>query len=66
LASLNHKNVVKVYQAGHDGEMTFPDNGPVSSGVSFMIMEYVKGMLLYDICEQYSALGEKVGRFLIM
>ena len=41
LASLNHKNIVKVYQAGHTGEMSFPDNGPVSSGVSYMIMEYV-------------------------
>lgn len=62
---MNHQNIVKVYQAGHDGEMTFPDNGPLSTGVSFMIMEYVQGKLLYDICDQFGALGEKVGRFFI-
>ena len=45
--------------------MSFPDNGPVSSRVSYMIMEYVQGMMLFDICDQYAALGEKVGRFLI-
>ena len=45
--------------------MTFPDGGPVSSGVSYMVMEYVSGMLLFDICDKFAALGEKVGRFLI-
>lgn len=65
LRGLRHQNIVKIYGFGSDGYMTKP-SGRVVENIVFIILEYVSGGLLFDVCQSVGSMGEDAGRFFFM
>lgn len=61
LSSLDHEGVIQIYEYGEDGVIEY--NNKLISGQVYIVMEYVEGSLLFDLCKQMSCMGEDVGRF---
>jgi len=47
---------------GDAGQVVKP-SGRVISNLVFIVMEYVSGGLLFDLCQTMGAMGEDAGRF---
>jgi len=47
---------------GDAGQVVKP-SGRVISNLVFIVMEYVPGGLLFDLCQTMGAMGEDAGRF---
>lgn len=65
LEKINHRNVINVLMYGDDGTIEFPVSGKCSSGVAYLVTEYVEGQLLYDISKNLGKLGEQVGLYFL-
>lgn len=50
---------------GDDGTIEFPVSGKCSSGVAYLVTEYVEGQLLYDVSKNLGKLGEQVGLYFL-
>lgn len=61
LSSLEHEGVVQVYEYGDDGVVEY--NQRYITGQVYIVMEYVEGQLLFDLCKQMGNMGEEIGRF---
>merc|ERR1712147_618261 len=61
LSSLDHEGVIQIYEYGEDGVIEY--NNKLISGQVYIVMEYVEGSLLFDLCKEMSCMGEDVGRF---
>lgn len=61
LSSLEHDGVIQVYEYGDDGVVEY--NNKFITGQVYIVMEYVEGQLLFDLCKQLGCMGEEVGRF---
>lgn len=62
LKNLKHTGIVNLLQYGDNGEVTKP-SGRVISNLIYLVMEFVQGGLLFDVCQLMGAMGEDAGRF---
>jgi len=51
-----------MYDFGDAGQVVKP-SGRIISNLVFIVMEYVTGGLLFDLCQTMGAMGEDAGRF---
>lgn len=58
---LNHKNVVGLKSYGSEGSVVKPSGRRIGNLV-YIIMDYVEGGLLFDVCNKLKGMGEDVGR----
>ena len=64
LKNMHHSNVVGMLGYGDSGEVVKPSGRHISNLV-YIMMEYVPGGLLFDLCQTMGAMGENGGRFFI-
>ena len=65
LKNLNHLGIIHMIDYGDAGQVLKP-SGRVIDNLVFIIMEYVKGGLLFDLCQTMGAMGEDAGRFFLL
>jgi serine/threonine-protein kinase len=61
LRRLSHENVVRLVDFGDQGLIIKP-SGRRLENLIFLVMEFVEGRLLFDVCKSNGAMGEDVGR----
>jgi serine/threonine protein kinase len=49
LKNLNHEGIIRMHDFGDNGEVVKP-SGRVIQNLVFIVMEYVEGGLLFDLC----------------
>lgn len=62
LQSLDHSGIVRMLEFGDSGHVLKP-SGRVIPNLVYIMMEFVQGGLLFDLCELMAAMGEDTGRF---
>ena len=62
LKNLDHAGIIRMYDYGDAGRVVKP-SGRVIENLVFIIMEFVQGGLLFDLCQTLGAMGEDAGRF---
>jgi len=62
LASLDSTGFVRLVDCGENGKVVNM-SGKDKENLVFIVMEYVQGGILYNLCEKLGALGEDGGRF---
>ena len=61
LRQMSHEGIVKMYEYGDDGVISC--NNQVVHNKVYIVMEYVQGPLLFDICKENGSMGEDVGLY---
>lgn len=61
LETLRHRNIVGIFDFGDDGRIV-KASGRVKELVVYIVMEYVAGGLLFEICQDLGKLGENSAR----
>jgi len=64
MTNLNHQNIVGLYGYGQDGVVQKP-SGRVIKNLTYIVMEYVKGDLLFDFVKDFGGIGEEKSRNLM-
>ena len=64
LQGLKHPNVVKIQGYGSDGYVKKPSGREIKNLV-YILLEYVPGGLLFDLCQSVGGMGEDAGRFFL-
>lgn len=64
MKNLQHQGIVNMYEYGDAGQVVKP-SGRVIDGLVFIVMEFVQGGLLFDLCQNMGAMGEDAGRFFL-
>ena len=64
LQGLNHPNIVNILGYGSDGYVKKPSGREISNLV-YIILEFVPGGLLFDLCQTLGGMGEEGGRFFL-
>lgn len=64
LKNLDHFGIIKMYEYGDAGQVVKP-SGRVIDNLVFIIMEFVQGGLLFDLCQTMGQMGEDAGRFFL-
>merc|ERR1712045_937811 len=64
LKNLQHQGIIKLYEYGDQGQVV-KSSGRVISNLVYIVMEYVEGGLLFDLCQNMGAMGEDAGRFFL-
>merc|ERR1712036_72079 len=64
LKNLDHFGIIKMHEYGDAGQVVKP-SGRVIDNLVFIIMEFVQGGLLFDLCQTMGAMGEDAGRFFL-
>ena len=62
MGTLNHEKIVKLVEFGSNGQIK-KKSGRELKDLIYIMMEHVRGPLLFDLCENFGALGEDAGRF---
>ena len=62
LRSLKHQGIISMVEYGDQGVVEKP-SGRVINNMVYLIMDYVQGGLLFDVCQSLGAMGEDAGRF---
>ncbi len=62
LQSLSHKGVVGYVSHGKEG-VILKQSGKELTDLVYIIMEYVQGYVLYDLCKDLGSLGEEAARY---
>jgi len=62
LRSLKHTGIIGLLECGDSGVVEKP-SGRIINNMVYLIMEYVQGGLLFDVCQAMAAMGEDAGRF---
>ena len=62
LKNLQHIGIIRMIDFGDAGQVLKP-SGRIISNLVFIVMEYVQGGLLFDLCQTMGAMGEDAGRF---
>jgi serine/threonine protein kinase len=65
LKNLDHAGIIRMIDYGDAGQVLKP-SGRVIENLVFIVMEYVSGGLLFDLCQTMGAMGEDAGRFFLM
>jgi serine/threonine protein kinase len=64
LKNLDHFGIIKMHEYGDAGQVVKP-SGRVIDNLVFIIMEFVQGGLLFDLCQTMGQMGEDAGRFFL-
>ena len=64
LQGLNHSNIVNILGYGSEGHVVKPSGREIKNLV-YIILEYVTGGLLFDVCQTMGGMGEDGGRFFL-
>jgi serine/threonine protein kinase len=62
LKSLKHTGIISMIEYGDAGQVVKP-SGRTLTNLVFIVMEFVQGGLLFDLCQIMGAMGEDAGRF---
>lgn len=62
LKNLEHAGIVQMYDFGDHGLVVKPSGRKITP-IIFILMEFVEGGLLFDLCQLMQVMGEDVGRF---
>lgn len=62
LEALKHPNIIKIVEYGDKGKVVKP-SGKELTGLVYIVLEFVQGGLLFDICQLLGGLGEDGARF---
>jgi serine/threonine protein kinase len=62
LKNLEHSGIVRMLDFGDAGQCLKP-SGRIVDNLVYIIMEFVQGGLLFDLCQNMGAMGEDGGRF---
>lgn len=62
LNGLKHKHIVNILGYGSDGYVLKPSGREIKNLV-YILLEYVSGGLLFDVCQTLGGMGEDGGRF---
>jgi serine/threonine protein kinase len=61
LETLKHGNIVGIYDYGDDGKIV-KASGKVKENVVYIVLEYIAGGLLFEVCQDLGPLGEDCAR----
>lgn len=64
LQGLKHSNIVNIVGYGSDGTVLKPSGRKIENLV-YILLEYVTGGLLFDLCQSMGGMGEEYGRFFL-
>jgi len=64
LKNLQHQGIINMYEYGDAGKVVKP-SGRVIDNIVYIVMEFVQGGLLFDLCQSMGAMGEDAGRFFL-
>lgn len=64
LQGLKHGNIVNILGYGSDGHVLKPSGRKIENLV-YILLEYVTGGLLFDLCQTVGGMGEDDGRFFL-
>jgi serine/threonine protein kinase len=64
LQGLKHENIVNIVGYGSDGTVVKPSGRKISNLV-YIMLEYVSGGLLFDVCQTIGGMGENGGRYFL-
>merc|ERR1711939_33855 len=64
LQGLKHGNIVNILGYGSDGTVLKPSGRKIENLV-YILLEYVSGGLLFDLCQTMGGMGEDYGRFFL-
>jgi serine/threonine protein kinase len=64
LKNLQHQGIISMYEYGDAGQVVKP-SGRVIENLVYIVMEFVQGGLLFDLCQSMGAMGEDAGRFFL-
>jgi serine/threonine protein kinase len=64
LQGLKHVNIVNILGYGSDGNVKKPSGREISNLV-YILLEYVSGGLLFDLCQSIGGMGEDDGRYFL-
>ena len=59
---MKHQNIVNILGYGSDGHVKKPSGREINNLV-YILLEYVPGGLLFDLCQTVGAMGEDGGRY---
>merc|ERR1712187_189891 len=62
LRSLKHQGIINILECGDSGVVEKP-SGRIINNMVYLVMDYVQGGLLFDVCQSLAAMGEDAGRF---
>ena len=62
LNGIKHQHVVNILGWGSDGRVKKPSGREINNLV-YILLEYVTGGLLFDVCQTMGAMGEDAGRY---
>ena len=65
LKNLEHGGIISLVEYGDAGQVIKP-SGRVIDNLVFIVMEFVQGGLLFDLCQTMGAMGEDAGRFFLL
>lgn len=61
LHKMKHDGIVKIFEYGDDGVVTY--NNQLFNNRVYIVMEYVEGPLLFDLCKNNGSMGEQIGLY---
>lgn len=64
LKNLSHTGIIGMVEYGDAGQVVKP-SGRIIDNLVFIVMEFVQGGLLFDLCQTMGAMGEDSGRFFL-
>ena len=64
LKNLQHTGIIGMSEYGDAGQVVKP-SGRVIDNLVYIVMEFVQGGLLFDLCQTMGAMGEDAGRFFL-
>ena len=64
LKNLQHQGIIQMYEYGDAGQVVKP-SGRIIENLVYIVMEFVQGGLLFDLCQTMGAMGEDAGRFFL-
>ena len=64
LKGLNHKGIVKLIEFGEKGCVQ-KSSGQITDNLVYLLMEYIPGGTLFNLCERSGQMGEDIGRFFL-
>ena len=62
LQTLKHPNIIKILEFGDQGWVLKP-SGRQLNGLVYIVLEFISGGLLFDVCQLVGGLGEDAGRY---
>lgn len=64
LKNLQHSGIINMLEYGDSGQVVKP-SGRVIDNLVFIVMEFIQGGLLFDLCQTMGSMGEDAGRFFL-